>query len=315
MSSNAPELSTWLSWKRNCALDLCTAEEQSQLASFIGPILIKHWEKHSRGVSILNFSPDDRRSPLHTAFHYFETYMHSTSGATGKRWKDWLFARAEGRWQDQPYEEALKANVIQILGNAVLVSMMKGEVYWKPDLRKSVDGAKKSAAAVFVSFDDPHKEEEQSWKVQDFLPAATHSRPDNEAALNELQIEGNSFAEKYFEKIDFVTRVALLAATLGISLSESVVEHAVGKKKSVLYGRLELSKEKQLQFIPAPGRRFSALWLEIRSELAKQWPREEKITLDLLTDFSLEALSEVNFRWAESEKRCEPLFSLMSSTS
>jgi hypothetical protein len=315
MSSNAPELSTWQSWKRNCALDLCTAEEQSQLANFVGPILMKVWKKHSRGVSVLNLSPNANRSPLHTAFHYFETYMHSTSGITEKRWKDWLFARAEGRREGQSYEEALKANVIKLLRTAVLRSMMEGEVYWSPDLRKSLDGEKKPATPAFVSFDDLHEGEERSWKVEDFLPSATYSHPDNEAALNELQTEGSAFADKYFEKIDFVTRVAFLAATLGISLSEPVVEHAVGKKKSVLYGRLELPKEKKQELIPAPGRRFSALWLEIRLEIAKQWSKEDALTLDLMTDFALEALSEVNFRWAESEKRCEPLFSLVSSTS
>jgi hypothetical protein len=312
MKSNAPELSTWLSWKRNCALDLCDAEEQAQLAAFVGPILINRWNSQSRGVSIENLG-SDTRPPHLAAFHYFETYMHSSSGATGKKWKDWLFAKSEQRPQEQPQHEAIKALVIRLLGNAVLTSMMKGEVSWKPKLRKIADGEARPAELVFVSMHEPQEADGKTWSVEDLLPTATYSQPDNEAALKELETEGHAFAQSYFENLDFVTRATFMAATLDIGLAEEVVERVTGKKKSVLYARLELPKDKQVELVPPPGRRFSALWLGIRTELGDRWTKEDKLTLDLLADFALAALSEINLTWAETEKQCEPLFSFVSS--
>lgn len=314
MKSNAPELSTWLSWKRNCALDLCEEEEKAQLAAFVGPILINRWASQSRGISIENLG-SAARPPHLAAFHYFETYMHSSSGATGKKWKDWLFAKSEQRPEEQPQHEAIKALVIRLLGNAVLTSMMKDEVSWRPKLRKAADGEAKTAELVFVSMHEPQEADGKTWSVEDLLPTATYAQPDNEAALKELEAEGYAFAKSYFENVDFVTRVAFLAATLGIGLAEEVVEEVAGKKKSVLYARLELPKDKQIEQVPPPGRRFSALWLELRTALGSRWTKEDKLTLDLLADFALVALSEINFSWAGTEKRCEPLFSFMSDKS
>lgn len=312
MKSNAPELSTWLSWKRHCALDLCEEEEKAQLSSFVGPILIKRWRKQSRGIPIENLGSDTLSPPL-AAFHYFETHMHSSSGATGKKWKDWLFAKSEQRPEGQPQQEAIKSLVIKLLGNAVLMSMMKGEVSWKPKLRKTADGEAKTVDSVFVSIHESHGPDGLRWSVEDLLPTATYAQPDNETALKELEAEGHAFAQSYFDNVDFVTRATFLAATLDIGLAEEVVERVTGKKKSVLYARLELPKDKQVELVPLPGRRFSALWLEIRTELGGRWTKEDKLTLDLLADFALAALSEINLSWAETEKQCEPLFSFVSS--
>ena len=88
-----PTLKAWLEWREQCAFALCKTQTHAEMSGFITPIIVEQVRKRDRNLLPL---ADGGHSGLpNQACHLFETYMHATSGKTGKRWKDWLFGKAD----------------------------------------------------------------------------------------------------------------------------------------------------------------------------------------------------------------------------
>src|SRR6266496_6002638 len=91
--STSTSLESWLEWKGQCALSKCSESVQTNLAGYGAPITKKFFHTFDPDLSIPGESAMDQ-------WHLLESYMHTTSGVTGKRWKDWLFERAAGSSDD-----------------------------------------------------------------------------------------------------------------------------------------------------------------------------------------------------------------------
>lgn len=285
----------WSEWKQKCAIDLCSEPCRESLVLFVGPQLIKKYEKVCPGRALPSTDTRHKGGGARTAFHFLETYMHSVSSVTGKRWKDWLFERAAMNTDDSP-EEAIEKIVSTCLDNAVLRRMTEAE---------EDDGfAARSKGATAISMDAPIGEE--SGTLADILGDLASPDVADQAGLNELIEIGRSEATVYFEKMPHPERIAVLASAWDLSLDSPMVKRAAGKGKSVLYDSVNLPKEEQLQL----GRSFcSRLWLDFRTEIQARWPEEDGRTLELLADAFIQGLGNTAIEWGKSEKSLEPLFS------
>ena len=82
----------WGEWRRRCAIDKCAEPTAKALASFVGD-RFRHYAAPIVGEdSVPTETPEDR-----TCFHLVEHWMSVARPVSGRRYKEWLFARADGR--------------------------------------------------------------------------------------------------------------------------------------------------------------------------------------------------------------------------
>lgn len=285
----------WVEWKKKCAIDLCSEPSRESLVLFVGPQLIKKYHEVCPGRTLPLIDTRKEKGGARTGFHFFETYMHSVSSGTGKRWKDWLFQRAAMNTENSP-EVAIEKEVSTCLNNAVLRRMTEGE--------EDDATAARSKGENVISINAPTGEERT---YEDILNDLATPNPADEAALNELITIGRSEAAIHLGKIPRYQRIAVLASALNLSLGMPEVTTAAGKGKSALYDSVNLPKQEQRQM----GRSFcSRFWQDFRRRIESQYPNEDRRTLDLLSDAFVQELGNAAIEWGKSEKSLAPLFSL-----
>ncbi len=291
-------LSSWEEWKRKCAIKLCSDLSREDLVSFVEPQLISAFGKVFPDQAAFLTNLCENRWSGGGAFHFFETYMHSVSGQSGKRWKDWTFLRAAEN-KDDPLETAIEKCVSCCLSTAVLRRMTE-------DLKSDASAARLVGVKV-RSLSEPISGGDAPADLFSITMDLAQPDPADEVALRELIEIGHEEAEKEFGGMPWDTRVAVLATALGISLDSPEVKTAAGKGKSVLYTRVNLKKEDQRRI----GRSAcSRLWLKFRDSVLARWPQEDLRTVDLLADAYVQELQKLVVEWGTSEKSLEPLFSI-----
>ena len=105
----------WLSWKTHCAARLCPPETEASLKRF-GTLRGRGYlQQFASG-----FGRSGNRSPIlaeaEHAWHWLETYAAVGTSRQGKRYKDWLFARAE---QGHDWLAMVEAGASMLLRDAV----------------------------------------------------------------------------------------------------------------------------------------------------------------------------------------------------
>ena len=89
----------WQAWRRMCAADLCPADQAAQLREFGRLRFNRHLQRYAFRTG--HQGPALRVADTANAWHWFETHAQVTATRAGKRYKDWLFLRAEqypGDW-------------------------------------------------------------------------------------------------------------------------------------------------------------------------------------------------------------------------
>ena len=82
----------WGEWRRRCAIDKCDEPTAQALASFVGA-RFRHYAAPVVGDYAADTEiPDDR-----VCFHMVEHWMSVARPVSGRRYKEWLFARADGQ--------------------------------------------------------------------------------------------------------------------------------------------------------------------------------------------------------------------------
>ena len=262
---------SWEDWKELCAIDNCGIDARDNLGTYGWTVLSKLWRKFSPDMGL----PFELNQDY---WRHFESYMHTISGKTGKRWKDWLFERAE--FSNDDFVTVLEKEVYACM-RTVVIKLCSNEGQFKAFIAKV---RLTHLDAPLSPLGNPHA-----------TIGATLSAPDDtrqNAEWNDLCGIAREEANDLFLTLDRKSRAALLADSLKISLDESAVKKLAGAKKTTLYSRLKETHQ------------------QAEAKLQKTYSTEDLRTLQELLSLTKEALRSASFLWGKSEKLAEPLFTL-----
>lgn len=339
-------LKSWLQWKQRCALNLCTPEKQRDLGAWAQHKFSHAVEGKSKDYSM----PEDRTLPDHegraggkprwNGWHFFETYMHATSEDTGKRWKDWLFEKAEreareavlGKKQEKLREaltEKLEANAHTCLSRTVVNRLLMDE----SDLKGKRKGI------VTVSGDAPvtkSQDEENSFALFDSISLSRpEETPENQLALRQLEELAASLAQEYFKTLVRRARVGLAFSAEGFSLNApEIVAAADCSSAKRIYEEIniEVPGKKRAEKMEKRGgaekvvflKKLGAMkdaeelkrvkggliFLKMAEEIMKgPYRNEDRRSVKLLIVECFHATVRLCIEWARKDERCAIIFS------
>lgn len=269
-SGHTTRIESWKEWKRECAIQLCSEATKDDLSSFAAPVIGGLYHKFDRDLQVPVSS--DR-------WHLFETYMHATSSKTGKRWKDWLFEKADGSNDDPAIVLEKEANCC--MGSVIL------KICQKEGRAKDI-----KAGRTVVSTDEPVSGGADSPTIGSTLAAPKWMDPASQAEWKELQEIAIFVAEFHIAGMERPQKVALIANTLGISLDDPTVKATAQRGKDALY--------RYVNQIPD----------DIRATIESKYESEDSETIDALFALTVNALRECILIWGKSERSIEPFFRL-----
>lgn len=272
MNDNQDVANHWREWRERCAAALCEKEAQAYFAKFGQRALEKclHYNEHT-------LRAENRTDPLR-GWHELETFMHATSKETGKRWKDWLFARLQ-------HTKLSEVNTLESGARICLRSIVKKLAILEGRRRAS------EAGEPVDSIQQPIGDDEGSLTVEDLLAVDALS-PAAEAELREFVEIAKEEAAIFFATLEQGERVVLAAVALRVSLDEDALYEVGAAKRDKRYELKDL------------------LPVKLRRRLHAEFEGEAGNKLSLLDHLAQTALSREAISWARSEKRCEPLFFL-----
>ena len=278
------ELSSWLEWKSVCALELCAAPTQDQLAAFGMPILTNLFKEIDPDLNLVpglwqQGSPGSQSS--REKWQVFETYMYASPKKTGKRWKDWLFEKAAS----SPDETAV------VLEKLVCCCMRTAV---RDFCTKEGRAKERFQKHIFVSKDAPLTLGEKGRAtIEETI--GYWLTPAVEAEFAELKELAHTLARSRFDSMPLEARVAVLATVLEISLALPEVELAAKCRKTKLYKIV-----KQLE-------------QGIRKDLENEFREDDPETLEALAQLVFQKIGDFCTDKLRSEKSCSPLFTIMTS--
>jgi hypothetical protein len=199
----------WLEWKEICSLNGCSESARATLCEFA---VTRFGSNLHRYAGMTNRrDPWGMALPGRDAWHLLETHLTVRNSRAGKRYKDWLFARAAAA--DCDPLQAVES------GAALLMRDVTREY-----LKREV------ARAGTVSLD-------ASWEcspnLDELLP--DEADPTDPIALREYERLADRHASRLFGEADRRQQVALLAKELGLAFSDPAVAERAGCANTALY--------------------------------------------------------------------------------
>lgn len=184
----------WREWRERCALGRCGAATTAALRGFAW-LRFSHYLVHAVGEERARGCLPDAAA----CWHLFETHLTVARPRSGRRYKEWLFARLEG---------ARDAPLAVICGGASLV------------LRSVVRDflLREGPIPALLSLDAPVGDGEGP-SLAELLPAPPEDA-DGDAELRPLAI---NLADRHFDALPRRERILLLARILGVSLGHPLL--------------------------------------------------------------------------------------------
>lgn len=200
---NAPTLGQWGEWRRLCAIDRCAESTCASLAGF-AHARFRHYAAAIVGEGVV----DEEVPDACASFHLVEHWMSVARPVSGRRYKEWLFARAEG--QDAA------ARLSTILSGASLVI--------RSVVRKWLSGSVRRSE---YSLDAPVPGVEGVTFV-DLIPDESAMAAE-ESLLRDL---ADSLADEIFGSMKRPTRLVMLARAARLPLYHPLLLDEIGFSKS-----------------------------------------------------------------------------------
>ncbi len=202
----------WDEWHARCALDLCSPPTQAALRGFSGRLFGRFLERYRQRC------PGRRMPAVPTdaeAWHLLETHMTVPGVRNGKRYKDWLFARADAGPGDRL--DALRGGAGVLLRTAVRRHI-------------AAEGAERNRVSLDAPVD--RSGESGALTLADLLPAdADPTRP---VRNRELEALAAQHADHLIHTLPRRVCVALRAKRAKRSLAHPAVTAEAQCGKSVL---------------------------------------------------------------------------------
>ena len=256
----------WETWHARCAILRCTESTRVALRGFAWARFVRY-----AGYAIGMQDARKRVPAAEDCWHLFESYSAVARPRTGRRYKEWLFARLEGS-ADPPLQ------VIQAGASLLLRSVVREWVL-----------AETSPTAT-SSLDAPLNTTDAGFTLADLLPA---TGDDDAIEEGEIGRAAEGLLPGFFASLDERTRLVLLAKRLGLPLYASAVLKLTG------IGRSRVSVVWRDVFI--------RLAHSVRAQHAAEtcdW--QLKLTLRMA-----QRLNEEIFLWGRVEKSAQPLFFIL----
>ena len=195
----------WNEWRRLCAIDKCAEPTAQALAGFVGA-RFRHYAIPIVGQAAVGTEIPDHRA----CFHLVEHWMSVARPVSGRRYKEWLFARAEGQ-PDQPRLATLLAGASLVVRSVVRK--------WLEDCRSREE----------LSLDAPVPGLDGITFV-DLVPDE-HAMAAEESLLRDL---ADSLADEIFKRMEKPTRLVMLARAARLPLYHPLLlgEFGCGKTKA-----------------------------------------------------------------------------------
>jgi hypothetical protein len=260
----ATGIAAWNEWKARCALGRCSEEARSELSAFARHRFATFLRRYAGGSA-------SRRPPeAADCWHLLETRLVAGRRRSGKRYKDWLFARVGP--SDADAEGTLRAGASLLLRDVVREHLRREA---PPPFMVSLN------AAVGPSGGRP-------LTLEDLLPAAPDAGQD--VARREMERLAAERAAAFAASLRRAEKVAFAARERGVSLTHPAVLAAARCGRSAL---------------AESWRRAS---IRLMKSLADEFPNEDPDALRWLTALTVQASLEAVFRWAGAEKSCARFF-------
>ena len=197
----------WGQWRARCALAKCDPHPAAVLCRFAGSRTAGILRRlgPAAGLSV----PEDR-----DAWHLFEVHMVTGRTRQGKRFKEWLFARALGQ------EGAARVDTLQ--GGATLII--------RSVIREWI--RREAPVAGWMSLDAPLPGTD-GLNLADLVPSG--ASPADMAAEADIEILARQVAHRHMNTISRRVCVGLCLRALGFPLDGAAAERAAGCSKTTLH--------------------------------------------------------------------------------
>lgn len=202
----------WREWKAQCALDLCSETTVAHLRRFGGSRFRRYVER-----CLPRCGPGQGRTDLlspRDAWHRFEVHLRVRGSRAGKRYKDWLFHRAEHA--KRHWEAIIEAGASVLMRDVVREYLRHEHV--QPWMRSLHDPLIAAEGAPLT--------------LEDLLPGTLD--PSGEAERTEIEAAAARTAEAILAGLTPKERIAIAARGAGMPLSHAEVLNAAGCGKSAL---------------------------------------------------------------------------------
>lgn len=201
----------WDEWKRRCAADLC-GEDAAALLRRFGAARFATYVSRFSGHS----GERARSSDAAHGWHLLETYARVAGNRAGKRYKDWLFERADRAGADG-WLSAVESGATVLMRDAV-----------REHLRREY------SPAFMVSLHKPVGGME-SPPLEELLPGGLD--PADAATEKEWEVLAGNLARQFEPDLDSLERIAIWARANGFTLTDDRVLAWCRCSEATLYAR------------------------------------------------------------------------------
>jgi len=203
----------WVEWKKVCSADLCVAETASALRSFGSMQFAAYLKRYASRVG--HYGSAMNVVEVRDAWHLLETFSRVGTTRKGKRYKDWLFQRAED-------DSGRRLSALE--GGASL--LMRDVV--RDYLRKE------HAPAFMISMNKPlGLEGGSALTLEELLPDQVS--PLDEMSEREWRALAHQHAGKVYPSLDTRERLVIWARASGLALNDPRLLKRTQCSGSLLY--------------------------------------------------------------------------------
>jgi hypothetical protein len=257
----------WQMWHRECALARCSQRAMSDLESFAGKRMLTFLRRYVTRTNLGSTTLPHLSDP--EAWHLFESYMAVTTTRSGKRYKDWLFARTR--------RDPVSAGDIVEAGASLIMRTVTRD-FLRREFSPRATVSMQTVVATGSTGTD--------LTLEDLLPSPTSPAPTGDGDYEPL---AERHATERMAAMNHRDRVALLARSLGLPLSHGAVVAVAGCGKSVL------------------SQAYRLLVTGIGEDVQRAYPDEGEGAMRLAL-LIIQRLKDHVLLWGKSETRCSALF-------
>jgi hypothetical protein len=263
-SSPAP----WIEWKERCALSLCAESTIALLQDFARQRFRNYFRTYAarsglRSSSLSGFEGRD-------FWHLFETHVQINASREGKRYKDWLFARAGG--PADLSAERLESGATLLMRDVVREFLRQEySAAWMQSIQSNVRAG-----------------EEGGWTLEDLLPG--EADPISDVMEREYMELADKEAARILQELSRREKIAIAAREAGLSLADPRVEQAAGCRKSML------------------NRAWKDVAEKVVKDIRRAWSDEDPEAVLQLTLKVFDAVKKDTISWISSEKDLADFF-------
>lgn len=198
--SHTTTAAAWHEWKKRCAAGLCGGDTQRMLCRFGEARFNAYIRRFAAAAGRFESNPLVKETA--DAWHLLETHAHTGNHRSGKRYKDWMFDRANEQGGD--FVSAMEAGASLLMRDVVRLHLRR-----------------EHAPAFMTSMNKPvgtSTDEESAMTLEDLLPGGV--RIVDEIADREWNSLAQHHAGEFFARLDKLQAMTIWARSKGISFSD-----------------------------------------------------------------------------------------------